>query len=258
MFVYVTRHIHSETVCTAFATGARAALVPPHRLMPGAAAVYGILRGCREIILQAQKESRTWFYIDRGYFKASRDADYSGYFRVSRDSYQHDGSGEFERARWEALKLRILDWKNAGNHILICPPGRAFASYRGFDADEWLTSTVAMLRNFTDRPIRIREKPQGANKNVPLSFDLKNCWALVAHSSNAAVEALLNGVPVFCTAPCAAASMGSRDLKTIESPRRPEDRERWASALAANQWTIEEMRNGSCWKELTQFYGESE
>ena len=28
------------------------------------------------------------------------------------------------------------------------------------------------------------------------------------------------------------------------------DRERWARVLAANQWTVEEMRSGVCWREL--------
>ena len=69
-------------------------------------------------------------------------------------------------------------------------------------------------------------------------------------ASNAAVEALLSGVPVFCTGPCAAYRMGKPDVTEIETPALPDDRERWARVLAANQWTLDEMADGTCWREL--------
>jgi hypothetical protein len=64
------------------------------------------------------------------------------------------------------------------------------------------------------------------------------------------VDALLAGVPVFCTAPCAAQTMGHTDPALIETPLYPDDRERWARVLAANQWTLDEMRDGACWHDL--------
>jgi hypothetical protein len=71
------------------------------------------------------------------------------------------------------------------------------------------------------------------------------CW-----TSNAAVDAVLAGVPVFCTSPCAAYRMGHADLSKIETPHFPPDREQWAWSLAANQWTLREMASGQCWREL--------
>lgn len=255
MFVYVTPHVHSETVCRAFAAGGRLPTCPPHRLMPGNVAVYGIMRGCSEIIAQAQNAGRRWLYIDRGYFRASRDKDYGGFFRVTCDDYQHGGLGEYGEERWQRLNIRMSHWRKSGTHIVVCPPGRAFANYRGFCADKWLADVLAKLRASTDRPVRVREKPTDKNqKNIPLGFDLAHAWAVVAHSSNAAVEALLAGVPVFCTAPCAAYLMGRNDVTKIEAPDYPE-REGWARALAANQWTLDEMRDGTCWRDLTEFHG---
>jgi hypothetical protein len=84
----------------------------------------------------------------------------------------------------------------------------------------------------------------------PLSADLVGAWALVTHSSNAAVEALLEGVPVFCTAPCAAYRMGRPDVAAIEAPALPDDREQWAWNLARAQWTLAEMKSGECWRDL--------
>ena len=76
------------------------------------------------------------------------------------------------------------------------------------------------------------------DKTAPLAVDLKDCHAVVVHSSNVAVDALLAGVPVFCTVPCAAYRMGYADLSKIESPLYPDDREQWAWNLADQQWTL--------------------
>ena len=81
---------------------------------------------------------------------------------------------------------------------------------------------------------------------------LAGAHALVTHSSSTTVKALIEGVPVFCTGPCAAGPMGLADLARIEAPHYPEDREAWLRVLAANQWTRQEMADGTCWKQMTE------
>jgi hypothetical protein len=105
-----------------------------------------------------------------------------------------------------------------------------------------------ILKASTDREIRVRTKEQ--RKAVPFAQALQGAHAVVCWTSNAAVDALLAGFPVFCTAPCAAYRMGQTDLAKIECPFFPPDREQWARNLAANQWTLNEMTSGQCWREL--------
>jgi len=100
--------------------------------------------------------------------------------------------------------------------------------------------------------VRVREKPHAGARNAPLAMDLIDCWAVVAHSSNVAVDALLLGVPVFVTDRCGARRCADTDLSHIESPRMPDDREEWAATLAAQQWTLEEMRSGLAWRMLQE------
>ena len=114
------------------------------------------------------------------------------------------------------------------------------------DGEAWLADCQARLRAATDRPIRVRRK----DDRRPLAADLDDCWALVTHASNAAVEAVLAGVPVFVTGPSAAAAMGSLDLDAIEQPVMPEGRRAWAERLAAAQWSLAEIRNGTAWSAL--------
>ena len=66
---------------------------------------------------------------------------------------------------------------------------------------------------------------------------------LVTHSSTAAVEAVIAGVPVFCEPTCAAAPVGRTDLD-IENPVRPE-REAWLAALAWRQFSRDEVSSGA-------------
>lgn len=246
--VYSSGHKHSQIISNAFASGARLPWLQGARhLAPGGIVTYGALRGLGELLRDAQREGRGWLYLDNGYF---RPGHYDGYYRATLNAYQHDGTGNASPARWERLGKQILPWRTGGRSVMICPPGEVYAGLRGFNAAQWLADTLATLKQHTDRPIVVRSKPKKGEKGEPLWTSLRDCHALVAHSSNSAVEALQFGIPVFCTAPCAASLMGSADICTIETPRYPDGREQWAWNLAAAQWTLAEMRDGTCWSEL--------
>lgn len=221
---------------------------------------------------QAQREGRTWFYGDNGYFLPGKKE--TSYFRVTRNALQHDGSGELPvpkhaaRQRFKQLGISIKPWRENGSHIVVCPPGRLFGATFGFDADEWLRRTIKTLRKYTDRELRVRAKmswndvkPDRAiyvsgdpvrEKPGSLAEELQGAWALVTHSSNSAVEALVAGVPVFCTESCGATAMGLSDLSLVESPRLDGDRQTWAAILARHQWRLSEMRDGTCWRMLNE------
>lgn len=243
MYIYSTGHAHSEAVCDAIRRGAG---LPLHRMQAdGSVALYGFLRGGLEALTAARAAGKAWVYGDRGYFNASRGSDYSGYFRFTRNAWQHDGRGEYSPAKWQQLGLPIWPWRK-GRHILVCPPGDIFTQgVGGFAAQDWLRSTLAALQANTDRPVRVRLKPE-PGVGSPLQADLNGCHALVTYMSNTAVEAVLAGVPVYCDERSAACVMGKSlaQLNEIECPAYPQDRARWAAALAANQWTLAEVAAG--------------
>lgn len=204
--------------------------------------MYGFLRGLLETLDKARHEGRPWVYADRGYFRASQGDDYSGYFRLTRNAYQHHGRGYFPRQRWDRLAIRMHPWRR-GRHILVCPPGEVFMNGVGTaSASVWLDSTLKGLKAHTDRPIKIRHKPR-PGQGTTLIQDLQGAHALVTYMSNTAVEAVIEGVPVFCSPRSAAAVVGKTEVAEIESPAYP-DRDAWAAALASNQWTLAELRAG--------------
>lgn len=197
------------------------------------------------ILARARAEGRTWYYGDHAYFGRFR------FYRITRDAYQHGGCGQSDGKRLKALGLRLAPWKT-GREILVCPPDDMFGALHGFDSRKWLAKTLRALAAATDRPVRVRHRAGAESNPVTLAKNLASAHALVTHSSNAAVEALCMGVPVFVTAPCAARAMAESDLSRIEAPYYPDDRKRWAGVLADNQWTLDEIRRGMAARKLDE------
>ena len=80
-----------------------------------------------------------------------------------------------------------------------------------------------------------------------------NVHALVTFNSNAAVESVINGVPVFVTAPVHVASpVGNRDLTRIDDPFWPDQDllTKWFHHLAYCQYHISEMKTGIAYRML--------
>jgi hypothetical protein len=244
--VYCTSHPKNIRISKAFARGCGGKIVPPAPLRPGDVFVYGRLRGLDDTLRKAQTKGRTWYYADNCYLGRRNE-----HFRVTRCGYQHDGMGRAKPERWERLGLEIKPWRAAGKHVLVCPPDQLYGELWGIDVVKWRADVLKQLERATDRPIPVRDRSSAKDPNRPLAADLAECWALVTCTSNVAVDALIAGVPVFCTHPCAAYDMGTPILGLIEEPVMREDRLRWAQVLAANQWTLPEMSSGLCWRELT-------
>jgi hypothetical protein len=242
--MYMTGHAHCETVGTAFAMGGGLRRAPVKELLPGAAVFYGILRGAGPLLHKAIQLGRDWFYIDNGYLKPGH---YDGYYRVTKNAYQHrgEGKGDFDRLRW--LGVTVAPWRKDGGHVVVCPPGEVYCRHHGMSAAGWLQDTLTVLSANTDREIRVRKK----GSTEPLAEDLKGAHALVTHASNTAVDAIVAGVPAFVTGASPARAMGNMMLREIERPVYGERME-WLAVLAANQWTLDEMRQGTAWRALNE------
>jgi hypothetical protein len=246
---YTSGHIHSLTVMRAFASGAKLPLTDQlHVLRPGGMVTYGALRGLLPLLMQARAEGRQWVYADNGYFLPGH---YDGHYRVTRNALQHDGSGDAGPQRWRALGITMHAWRKprVGTPIIVSPPGEAYCALWGVDGRKWLTDVTFRIRQHTSRKIVIRTKPSKNAIIPPLHTIADDVHAVVTHSSNIAVDAVLLGIPVYCTGQCAALAMGDADFSFIEKPRTPA-REQWAYNLAAAQWTLDEMKSGRCWEEL--------
>lgn len=233
----------SQLVMEAFAQGCggRMASTWVPRLEAGLAAFYGVRPGWAHLLAQAKQEGRAWLYLDNAWFDCTREK----YFRVGRNALQSWTREPSDGARLKAQGARVKPWRKSGTHVLVTPQSEEFLNGVGA-APGWLTLIQRELRDRTDRPIIVRQK--GSDRR--LADDLEGAHLLVAHSSAAAVEALLAGVPVIVTDKSCAMAEFSSTLDEVENPRLMDGREAWAARLADSQWSLRELRTGRCWRDL--------
>lgn len=208
------------------------------------AVVWGLLRGTWGAMCDWRMHRRPFVYIDHGYFRRGH---FDGYYRCVWNGFQHNVVLPPDEARWRALGLETSPWRKGGAHIVVCPPSNVVANL--FGQERWLDGALYWLKQNTDREIRVRRKRDASEK--PLSADLEGAHALVTYSSIAAVEAVAAGVPVFVDETSAAAPVASGPLTAIENPSYP-DRDAWLAGLAAGQFTLAEMRDGTAWRILIE------
>lgn len=240
---------HSRVIMAAFSEGCKGQIVPPTKLFDGPAAMYGILRGTAEIIRQCEWIGRDYYYIDHGYLKPGH---YEGYYRVTKNARQADIPDQREYIyppdRLKKMGIELRPWRRVGERILVIPITGAVGQFYGINPESWLRVVTDEITSHTDRPIEV--KPKGVGN---IDEALKDTWCVVTHSSNTAVDSLVNGVPVITLGESACETM-SWDFKDIETPWWPE-RELWLQALAYHQFLLSEMRNGTAWKILNHERG---
>ena len=150
--------------------------------------------------------------------------------------------------RFEKFGIKIKALNYTGRHILVCPSSAGIHNYLG--RPNWTNETIEQIKRYTDRPIRLRHKPRGrgtsgpSEAKVPLSEDLKEAWCVVTSCSIVAVEAMCEGIPVFCDNKSFAVDVGNVELADIENPYYggPEP---WLYSLAYQQFTPEEFSDGT-------------
>lgn len=158
---------------------------------------------------------------------------------------------------WRAIRWPMKAWiqPHPNQYILLAGQVPWDASVQDTDHIAWLNKTAQDIRRYTDLPIFFRPHPKfptnvGELINVvgPVKWD--EVRAVVTFNSNLAVDALMNGVPVFVDDIGSMALQASnRFIKDVENPQHP-SRTQWLSDLTHCQWTPDEMRQGMTWNHL--------
>ena len=211
-------------------------------------------------------DSNLFLYADPGNTKTYLRYSFDGVFPTTGFYFDKD----IDPTRWKKisanLNLTLKDYRQTGNHILVCCQRNGGWSMKGLSVNDWLNSTLATLRTLTDRPIVVRLHP-GDKKwrswfkmnpipNVTISQkhikeDLQNAWASVVYNSSPSVASLIEGIPTFVTDPQPEFSQVSgvcnTMLKRIEDPKLHE-RQEWIERLSMCHWNFDELRSGEAWQ----------
>jgi hypothetical protein len=215
-----------------------------------------VLRGImkHKIIKQCWQDTRDFYYMDTGYLGNRPGPDnpngWKYWHRIVLNNLQHSTVVARPADRWQRLGIAMRPEQRHSRNILLVAPDEKPCSFYGITLDEWMQTTIDTLKQHTDRPILVRERPASRwDRKTQRAEDwLMDVHAVVTFNSSAATECILAGVPVFVTAPAnAARPVSNLDLGMIETPWFPTDDERhaWACHLAYGQFHTTELANGT-------------
>jgi len=217
------------------------------------------LRGItkRKVMQQARSEGRDYYYIDTGYFGNDKR---KHYHRITKNAMQYFGKldPDCPDDRFVKTGTRLHKYR-PGTSILLCPPSDKAMKYWNLDLEEWLKITVDDIKKYTDRPIVIREKQLRSVRTESDTMEMalsRDVHCMVTFNSIAAVESLIYGKPVFTMGPNAAQPLANTDLETIDNPFMPtmDEIRNLMCNLAYQQFTVNEMRDGTAWRMLKNWY----
>ena len=199
-------------------------------------------------VLEARKQ--TYWFTDTPYFGRFDNNNLKSdnhYWRICKNRIHVPFIKGCKSDRFEKFEMKIKAPNFKGKHILVCPSSPNINEYLG--RPNWIQETVEQIKRYTDRPIKVREKPRGRGTSgpseaiVPLSEDLKDAWVCVTSCSISAVEAQCMGIPTICDEKSFAEPVSANQLNDIEDPYFV-GAEDWLYSLAYQQFTPEEFTNG--------------
>ena len=224
-------------------------------------------------IREVTEKGEEWWYVDVGYLTQQitrypepkiHDLNKT-YFRICKGSIHTTKGKVGNGARLRELETKGIDVEFKGwytgktEHILLCPSSQTVTFHtNGISQQEWIDMVSEELKKYTERKIVIRNKPRPGNEwwEKDIKKDLENCHCLVTNMSLAAVDAIMNRVPVISAGKNVAAPVSSRLPKYVEKPFKPGRKtiNEWLKYITEHQFTIPEIENGVAYEVLKRQY----
>lgn len=191
--------------------------------------------------LDVQRRGEDWYYGDNAYFDRTRGVR----FRWAKNRVQINARDlTSDGRRFDQLELQIKPWRaNTSGFWLVIEQSESFMRCVA-RAPDWLKDTVDELRE-THRPVHVRRWDRSKLDAMrSLEADLFDAWTVVVHTSAAAVQAALAGVPVIGHDMHALAGMVCSLDPEIDQRRR------FMSVLADYEFDVREIEDGLAWRAL--------
>jgi len=219
-------------------------------------------------IAQVNEKGEEWWFIDVGYiteqitrYPTPSITDYDKtYFRIIKGKIHTTMGDPGDGSRHKKLLQQGIDAEFKGwntgecKHILLTPSSQTVTFYtNNMSQEDWIKECSEQIKCYTNRPIIMRNKPRPNNEwwGTDIKDDLKDCHALVTNMSLSAVDAVLNKVPVVThqNNVCYYVSGRLEDINERRMPAR-EDMTMWLRSVANNQFTLQEIEDGTAYKVL--------
>jgi len=222
-------------------------------------AVWGCLRGTETVIDEAGQKEHDWYFFDHAYVMNESKHGVNPklkdrVYRVTKNAQIINDIDELSYDDYDRIEkykdyVQLEPWKKDGKYILVFEPSD-FAK-RWWEVPNWTEEVMDRIKSKTNMEVRIRKK----NSLVSFESEVKGAKAVVSLQSAAAVQAHIWGIPGYC-AEMSAAYPVSHSIEMIDQGFKnmeyikDEHRQRWLNSILANQYTLTEIADGTCWKRL--------
>lgn len=198
------------------------------------------------------KNNSPFWFIDSGYTNFLETN--KKWHRLVRNHIHFDGKFEAPVNRLGIFKDFPKNWRHGGHIILVIEPGPFSAKIFGINVKEWRTQVETHLRQYTDKKIIFREKfPKKVRKSLYKELMNDDYYCLININSNAATEAIWNGIPVITLDRHVTNTVTRQNLSDINNLYRP-NLANWLCSLSYSQFSYDELMNGTAVKLVRQYY----
>lgn len=223
-----------------------------------------VLRGImkHKLIKRCWQNGRRFRYMDTGYFGNRPHPRYNRrgwkvWHRLIDNDLQQRSLVQCPGDRWQYLDIDRQPWRSGRSIVIVAPDEKPCAAY-GIKLNDWIQDIETQLVKHTDRPIVLRHRrrdiiKQNRSNDDSFARAIADAHAVITFNSNAAVECVISGVPVFITHDVSAAGpVANRDLANIENPWLADQDlvMAWLHGLAYSQFHNHELEDGSAMRIL--------
>lgn len=214
---------------------------------------YGVTQANQGEWVRALKRGAPYYTIDNSYLDATRGT----HFRVTRNALQHQGDGASTGRRLEQIGIRLQPWildADRPDTALVLEQSPDFIRIlHGQQPEPVIRRMLTIARMSGLRPHLREWNPNKAQQMASFGHQLTETRRVITFSSAGAVRAAIEGVPFHVLdSRCAAARFSTPIDQLSDAPVTPTDEQRWRwlSVLADNQYDRDELRNGTAWRML--------
>lgn len=222
----------------------------------------------RQVIKYANENKIRMIFIDSGVIGCSRNRDGNPYeyYQVGYDcikglgAYYNEG---MPSDRFEKLNVEVNDWRDPNNHVLLFGQLRFGIGSQFVDIFAWYRQCLRILSSQGFRTYYLEHpnvlEPFRHEKFKTVIINKRECkyendiGVAITFSTNACVDAILNGIPTICCSRLSPAyKVCSNSLEDLKNPKTF-DRQAFLNDIAYTQWQTQEMTSGDCWEHLRKY-----
>lgn len=199
------------------------------------------------VLHRCMQHNIDFWFVDTGYTNFLHTKRKVWHRLVCNNIHYNGGRKKYPSDRLHLLSNFPTKWRRKGSAILVVESSANHYLMRGTTLAAWRDSVEQGIRSVSDRPIEFRSKSldRKIRESVyDLLKDNKDYYCVVSDSSAAAVESIWTGTPVVTLSTHITNSVARSRLDQINNLYRG-DLEEWFAMLSYNQFTFEELCNGT-------------